>query len=67
LIFNGEIKILKVFINQLIVVFIQKADNKISFNMKKSNKYGKKRYKKNRPNCQQKMSTISIVFIKNSF
>ncbi|RFF24806.1 hypothetical protein DZ985_05585 [Acinetobacter sp. JW] len=67
MIFNGKIKILKFFINQLIIVFMRKANNKISFNMKKSYKYGKKRYKKYRPNCQQKMSTISIVLNKNSF
>jgi len=54
LIFNGKIKILKIIKNQSVVVFMQKINNKISFNMKKSNKYGKKRYKKNRLNCQQK-------------
>jgi len=46
---------------------MRKINNKINFNMKKSNKYGKKRYKKTRPDCQQKMSTISIVLTKNSF
>ncbi len=38
----------------MVIVFMQKINNKINFNMKKSNKYGKKRYKNNRLNCQQK-------------
>jgi len=52
LLFNGEIKILKNYKNQQFVIFMRKINNKIGFNMKKSNKYGKKRYKKNRLNCQ---------------
>ncbi|KRI59742.1 hypothetical protein APC62_16690 [Acinetobacter pittii] len=46
LLFNEKIEILKVYKKQYLKVVMWKNNNRIDFNMKKSNKYGKKRYKK---------------------
>ncbi|WP_217488097.1 hypothetical protein, partial [Acinetobacter lactucae] len=46
LLFNEKIWILKIYKKQCVKFVVQKINHKIDFHMKKSNKYGKKRYKK---------------------